>query len=64
MKTDKIYTTEEVKSFFKQAVEHSILDAQRVPNRDPNPYVNAYAVWITNYKDTLHISVLDEYKNV
>ncbi len=45
---------------YRQAVEHSIADACRVPGRDPDPMVNARAVWESAYSD-LSESVLDEY---
>ena len=48
---------------FQQAVERSISDACRVVGRDPNPYVNAKALWESGYKDELPESVLDEYKD-
>lgn len=52
---------DEVLLEFRQAVSRSISDAQRVPQRDPRPSVNARAVWESCFKDVLHESVLDEY---
>lgn len=58
-----ILSYEQVLLEFQQAVEHSIGDALRIPARDHNPYNCAKQVWESNYKNVLHESVLDEYKD-
>lgn len=53
---------EEVLAAFKKDVEHSVLDAARVPSREQNTPKIAREIYNLHYKDVLHESVLDEYR--
>lgn len=61
----RTYTREEIEQSFHTEVNNFMQDAKRVPERDSsNKERLRYAkeLYNKNYRDALHVSVLDRYK--